>query len=47
MTDADLEHIYNNMVLMFGDRMPNPEREPRRFTYYVKLYKHLVDVTYK
>ena len=44
MTEADLEFIWNNMVLLFGSRMPNPEREPRRFAYYVRLYKHLVKI---
>lgn len=42
MTDDDLEQHYQNMLFTFGDRMPNFEKEPIRFKYYVKLYKHLL-----
>ena len=42
MTEQDAELIYNDLVRLFGDRLPNFEREPRRFAYYIKIYKHLV-----
>ena len=44
MTDQEAEHIFDNLYRLFGDRVPNPEREPLRFRYYVSLYKHLVKV---
>jgi hypothetical protein len=42
MTDQEAEFIWNNLMVMFGDRVPHPEREPRRFRYYINIYKHLV-----
>lgn len=42
MTEQEAELIYNDLVNLFGDRLPNFEREPRRFAYYIKIYKHLV-----
>jgi hypothetical protein len=42
MTEHEAEIIYNDLVRLFGDRLPNYEREPRRFAYCVKIYKHLV-----
>ena len=42
MTEHEAELIYNDLVQLFGDRLPNYEREPRRFAYYVKIYKHLI-----
>lgn len=38
MTDAEIEQAVNEMIEMYGDALPNPEHEPRRFAYYVKLY---------
>jgi hypothetical protein len=34
------EHI-DRMFQMFG-QLPNPVQEPKRFAYYVKLYKYYV-----
>lgn len=42
MTEQQAELIYNDLVQLFGSRLPNFEREPRRFAYYVKIYKHLI-----
>ena len=42
MTEHEAEIIYNDLVRLFGDRLPNYEREPRRFVYCVKIYKHLI-----
>lgn len=41
VSEAELEHHWNNMINLFGS-LPNPEREPRRFDYYVRVYKHLL-----
>ena len=38
MTDEELKQVLEEMRTMLGD-LPNPEHEPKRFTYYVKLYK--------
>jgi len=40
MEPKEIEKIYNEMVEIFGDSLPNPEQEPVRFAYYVKLYKY-------
>lgn len=37
MTDQEIEQAYEEMKGMF-EHLPNPEHEPRRFAYYVKLY---------
>lgn len=42
MTDDELAHWYRIMSETFGDNLPNIEREPIRFKYYVKLFKHLM-----
>ena len=39
MTDEEILYHYNRMVEIYGD-LPNPEHEPIRFAYYVKLYKY-------
>jgi hypothetical protein len=39
MTDEQVLEHYNRMVEYFGD-LPNPEHEPKRFMYYVKLYRY-------
>jgi hypothetical protein len=38
MTNDEILKIYNEMVVMFGDSLPNFEHHPRQFAYYVKLY---------
>jgi len=37
--DEVLEH-YERMKEIFGDDLPDPEHEPIRFAYYVKIYKY-------
>ena len=37
----DLEQVkerYQKLVDLYGDQLPDPTYEPRRFEYYVKLY---------
>ena len=38
MTDEEVINHYNRMVEIYG-LLPDPEQEPIRFAYYVKLYK--------
>jgi hypothetical protein len=40
MTNEEIEIAYNEMVEMWGDKLPNPEQEPIRFAYYVRMYKY-------
>ena len=40
MTDQETELYYEKMLDYFG-YLPNFEREPKRFAYYVRLYKYL------
>jgi hypothetical protein len=39
MTDQEVLYHYNRMVEIFND-LPDPDHEPRRFAFYVKLYKY-------
>lgn len=39
MTDEEVLELYREMEEHFGS-LPNPEQEPRRFAYYVKLFKY-------
>jgi len=39
MTDEEILDEYNKMVDHFGS-MPHPEHEPKRFAYYVKIYRY-------
>jgi hypothetical protein len=32
------------MEAFFGDRLPNPETEPRRAEFYIKIFKHVKDI---
>ena len=41
MTDEDYEKIGRDLVEMFGDSLPNPEQEPLRFQYYIKLMMYI------
>ena len=41
MTDEEVQKAYEEMVEMWGDKLPNPEHEPIRFGYYVRMYKFL------
>lgn len=40
MTDQELIKILEEMEQMFSQPLPNPDKEPRRFEYYVRLYKY-------
>lgn len=40
MTEQEVLRIYDEMVEMFGDKLPDPEHYPRTFAYFVKLYWH-------
>lgn len=40
ITDEQLAEILREMEEMFSLPLPHPEHEPRRFEYYVKLYKY-------
>jgi len=39
MTDQEILYHLNRMIEIYGDDLPNPEQEPKRFAYYVKLYR--------
>lgn len=36
-----LEEIWSKLYEFYGDRLANPEREPRRFKYQIKIFKHI------
>ena len=40
MTDDVVIGHYEKMKSIYGDALPDPEQEPVRFAYYVKLYKY-------
>ena len=40
MTDQEAEDVYAEIEKLFG-WIPHPERQPRQFLYYVRLYKYL------
>ena len=35
-----IEEHYAKMVEIYGDKLPDPERQPIEFAYYVRLYKY-------
>lgn len=39
MTNEEFESLKNDFMNFFDD-IPNPEQEPLRFEYYMKLYKY-------
>jgi hypothetical protein len=39
VTDEEVLKMYEEMVEYFGE-LPNPEQEPIRFAYYVKLFRY-------
>jgi len=39
LTDEEANRILNQMIEVFGDRLPDPEHYPLEFGYYVKLYR--------
>lgn len=40
MTEEEILKMYDEMLKMFGDKLPDPEHYPIQFAYYVRLYKH-------
>ena len=42
MTDAEAEQFLNELEEFFGDSLANHEREPRRWSSQVKLYKYIM-----
>jgi hypothetical protein len=43
MTDEEALEKYDLLKEYFKDDLPNPEQEPIRFAYYVKLYKFYME----
>ena len=41
MTNEELEKFAKELVEHYGDKLPNPDHEPKRFEYYVKLFIHV------
>jgi len=41
MNNEEIISLYNSLVEEFGDKLPDPEQEPIRFAYYVRLYKFI------
>ena len=41
MTDDEVLKMYERMQEVFGDELPDPEHEPIKFAYYVKIFKYL------
>lgn len=40
MTDEEVLAHYEKMVEIYGDSLPHPEHEPKRFAHYVKMYRY-------
>ena len=40
MTDDEVLKMYERMQEVFGDELPDPEHEPIKFAYYVKIFKY-------
>ena len=43
MNDEKAEQIWNELVEFFGDRLANPDHEPRRFEWQMRFYKYISD----
>ena len=41
MTNEELKKFAKELVEHYGDKLPNPDHEPKRFEYYVKLFMHV------
>lgn len=35
-----VEQMYEEMVEIYGDKLPDPDHFPKTFQYYVNLYKY-------
>lgn len=40
MTDEEVMQKYKELEEWYGDSLANPEHEPRRFAYQVKVYEY-------
>lgn len=40
MTDEQAERIVDELVDIWGDKLPNPDHEPLRFKYYLKMFRY-------
>lgn len=40
MTEEQIMKAYEEMIELFGDKLPNPEHYPRMFAHFVLLYKY-------
>ena len=38
MTKDEIARVVEEMIEMFGDKLPDPEHCPKEFQYYIKLY---------
>jgi len=43
MSEQELFDLYNKMRERWGEALPDPEHEPIRFQYYIKLYNYCKD----
>ena len=41
MTGEELKKVGQELVEMFGDKLPHHQHEPIRFAYYLKLYRYV------
>jgi len=39
--EQKVEKMQLEMIEMFGDKLPDPEHEPIRFDYYVRLFLYI------
>lgn len=40
MSDEEVLAAYEEMVDIWGDKLPNPDHEPKRFAFYVRMYQY-------
>jgi hypothetical protein len=40
MTEQEIESAYDEMLELWGEKLPNHEHEPIRFAFYVKMWKY-------
>ena len=38
MDNEEVQKRFNQLVERYGDELPNPFQEPRRFDYYARIY---------
>lgn len=46
VVNSKLVKHFENLENIFGESLPNPEQEPHRFSYYVKLYRYFDNELY-